>query len=121
MPPPAFDAAYFLKEADRLQEDYERKVEKLAARIRKALVVPLCKKYNLQFLSGNGSFSFYTKRGLRDEWEVINDAETAEQVLDCEPDEFAECFKALNADVNSGKHNVGMWCMDVDNGPGTEE
>jgi hypothetical protein len=120
MPAPKIDAAYFIKESERLQADYESKVEKLAERVRKALVMPLCKKYNLRFTSGNGSFSFDIKdRKSYDISGIIIDADDADRVgFDYE--EFAECFEALNAEVNAGRHNVGMWCQDVDNGPGTE-
>jgi hypothetical protein len=42
-----------------LQNYFERNMEFLADSIRKDHVIPICKKYNLSFYSGNGTFAFF--------------------------------------------------------------
>lgn len=44
---------------DSLQEEYQRKIQELAAEYRESVLLPLCKKRKLCFISGMGEFYFY--------------------------------------------------------------
>ncbi len=49
----------YIKETEVIQQRYINDLNELGIKIRKEVVVPVCKKYGLTFLSGNGAFYFY--------------------------------------------------------------
>lgn len=49
------------QEIERLQEQYAKSVEVIALREFNARVKPFCKKYNLSFMAGNGTWCFWDK------------------------------------------------------------
>ena len=46
-------------ELEQHESEYYKLVQETSDKIYYDLVVPYCKRYNLRFLSGNGTFSFY--------------------------------------------------------------
>lgn len=59
-----------LRELQRVHRERERALTKLAARVRRELVVPLCKQYDLRYntsilgrLNGGSCFAFITRDG----------------------------------------------------------
>jgi hypothetical protein len=43
---------------DKLVQEFDRKVSDLAEEIRTEVIVPACKKWRMDFISGNGTFFF---------------------------------------------------------------
>lgn len=51
---------YYSKTLENLQEEYQVKVQRLAAEYREFVLLPLCKKHKLCFVSGMGTFFFHS-------------------------------------------------------------
>ena len=91
------------------QQRFYREIEGVAAVARQKYVVPLCKKHDLEFLSGNGDCWFEAPQ-------VPEGEEPHEQIHDgvdahnegYEQDEFRDVFKVLNTMVDN-RSTLGMW------------
>lgn len=90
------------EELDRIRKDFIKKVESLAARVRKDQIIPLCKKHGLSFYSGMGTF-FFDKDGrtITPEYEPKQAAKY----------ELGPIFETLNLEV-SKNHNLGDYVAD---------
>lgn len=48
----------YIQDIDLAIEVFDKSISVLATRFRHAVIKPLCRKYNLQFISGNGDYYF---------------------------------------------------------------
>lgn len=46
------------KKADDIRKRYDKELEELGEKVRAEVITPVCKKLELEFLSGNGTFCF---------------------------------------------------------------
>lgn len=62
------------RKLDKAQNAYEREVFKIAAEMRARYVVPFCQKHNLHFVTGMGTWIFFSKGRKRfcvsDVWDL---------------------------------------------------
>ena len=56
---------------EKLRQQHEQQVEKLAALVRTDLVIPFCRKHGLEFLAGNADWFFFDKlAGRVEDWDL---------------------------------------------------
>lgn len=89
-----------IKEAEAIIETRYRKV---ARYVRRTEVVPFCRKYNMQFISGMGAYAFfYADGGLYSPGEY--DSETQMR------DDWLKVLKVLDAEIAGVP--IGSWVAD---------
>lgn len=103
----------FCGELQSIQDETRRRIEALADRVREDVVIPLCRRYKLNFVAGNGTFYFFdpkldvhhsvTPRAMMSGSEVAMRARL--------PD-VAEAFKILDLEVSHGDY-LGFYITDV--------
>lgn len=100
-----------------LQKDFDQKVMALAHQVRTDLIVPLCKKHGLEFLSGNGMFCF--TKGERDAFGIANmhisessEYSNGEDNVLYRKYKIARIFEILNLEVH-GNQVLGYYVSDV--------
>lgn len=93
----------FEKELKLLQEEFDRKVTKLAEEVRAELVIPACHKYKLDFISGMGRFLFF-----RGELQIADEDDAKRYNIPA----LKPIFEVLNLEVSHGQY-LGYWVSDV--------
>ena len=84
------------------QRAFNAQVARLAAEVRRDLVVPFCRKHKLEFLSGNGDYFFYSRN------EITSHIGSADPAYE----DSHEVFQALDLPVH-GHVNLGHYVMNV--------
>lgn len=56
--------AKYLQELREAQDTFDEAVSNLGDSIRREIIIPLCKKHNLTFISGNGDFFFTDENNM---------------------------------------------------------
>lgn len=87
-------------------DSWADKIEQIAEQAHKEVVVPYCKKHDLLFLAGNGTWFFcqgINGLGFSDEIDA--------QQLGFDPDEFLEVFQVLMMEVDHISV-LGEWMND---------
>ena len=52
------------EKVEKLRTTFHEEVANLAEDVREKVILPLCRKYKMKFLSGNGTYFFVTKEGV---------------------------------------------------------
>jgi hypothetical protein len=100
----------YTKKAKSIEDAFVRSVEGLAADFRREVLVPLCKKHELRFLSGNGDYFFILKSGETIADPLDDDFKRLPKSLQ-RP--LLQAFEVLNYEV--GRDNrIGFYVMNVD-------
>ena len=95
------------RKLEALENEFAQKVEELAETVRITKVLPLCKKYGLVFLSGNGTFAFFSEAGKSDE--PIGNAFEAKRLR---RSYMVPVLEILEIEVQE-RFQLGMWVRDV--------
>ena len=94
-----------------LQEQFARDVTTLADEVRASHVEPLCRKYGVEFLSGNGTYGFYFGMGVGDlsiggmDYEIAQAPKRMQRAL-------REAFELLDLEVGRDDY-LGYYVADV--------
>lgn len=96
---------HFMKELQTAQDQFDQTISELGEEIRKQVIIPVCKRNKLEFISGMGRFFFTTNLG-----KDIGDASEAEgtrleRVL-------KPIFDLLNEEVSHNQY-LGYFVSDV--------
>ena len=89
---------------DILQKKFDEDVSALAEKLRQEVIIPVCKKHRLKFLSGMGRFFFY--RGEK----TYND--THDHMSDSLREDLKPIFDLLNTEVSHNQY-LGYYVDDV--------
>lgn len=54
---------FFLAALKKSQDTFYEEVRAIAEKIRREVIIPVCKQHNLEFVSGNGTYFFTTNNG----------------------------------------------------------
>jgi len=100
------------KELESIQADFRAKVEALADKVRTDLMIPVCRRHQLEFYSGNGTFFF--------DWEELQ-LSSLHTGLDTPEGRAIKRFRlqsileVLDLEVSHNNH-LGFYCRDVRKG-----
>jgi len=89
-----------------IQDKYQAELRLFASRVRKYWVIPACKKYNLTFMSGNGTFFFISEKKRSD---IHNQEEAVDAGIS---KGLVQVFELLNMEIDQ-QHWVGDYVHDV--------
>ena len=101
----------YAKKLKGLVSEFEEKVEALAEEYRQTVLIPLCKKHSLCFLSGMGTFYFYPAKDFGkfgSDWNASNfdDCVIEEKMF------LAPYLETLNEEVTHGQY-FGYYVEDI--------
>ncbi len=124
------------EELGKLQTEAERRLSELGDRYYREVIVPLCRKYNLRFISGMGSYFFGANAGKYslgfdvhigedrlphlvgeiEEWIAYNDTADAAYLdtVKALVNDLTAAYEVLTTPVNGDKHAFGMYLNDYD-------
>lgn len=99
----------FAERVDEARKAFEKQLESLADEFRERELVPLCQKYGLKFLSGNGTF-FFSRGETPRTWETFN----TEEELRAFGEDLVAAGKVLDTEAIGGDYgSFGLWVKDV--------
>lgn len=96
------------KEVERAVALADTELERLAELYRQEILIPLCKKKKMRFMSGNGTFIFYNAEGTKD-WQVGANYEA----INLKKRYLIPILEDLNQEVSHGQY-FGYYVCDVD-------
>lgn len=99
----------YLKRLNKAQEVFQKEIEKIAEEVRQEYVIPACQKYNLEFLSGNGTFAFYGT------WEGLEVSVSDPEEAKIYGWKLKKVFSILNTEVGDLFY-LGNYMLDVKRG-----
>lgn len=96
---------HFLSQLQSAQDQFDQTVSELGEEIRKQVLIPVCKRNKLEFISGMGRFFFTTQDGKNygESWEL--EGNRLQRVL-------KPVFALLNKEVTHGQY-LGYFVSDV--------
>lgn len=88
----------YAAELELLEHDYLNDIEDIAARARDENIVPFCKRHDVRFSAGMGTYGFFDKDGkeLCSDWERGVDDYTQPAWDDYAPEGYADVYRVLN-------------------------
>lgn len=91
-----------------LMDEFDAKIAAEAAEYREKVLVPLCEKHQLRFISGMGTFFFCPKGGNKD-WSAgnVEDAKLAKKRF------LIPYLEVLDTEISHGQY-FGFWVSDIE-------
>jgi hypothetical protein len=74
----------YIDQLETFRTEYENKLDALGACVRAEVVEPLCRKFNLEYMAGMGTFCFYgpkPKKGSRRQYGSADDCTTGSKLV----------------------------------------
>jgi len=100
---------HFLRELQSAKDDFDVRVSIIADNLRTQVIIPVCKRHKLEFLSGNGRYFFTTNHGTQvsDGQFITNEEEGERYVRALKP-----VFELLDQEVTRD-NPIGYYVEDV--------
>lgn len=93
---------------ERLEQRHDLRLEALGEQIQTKVLIPFCRKYGFEFVSGNGSFCFF--KGGNNYGCGYNSDEFNNSIAGRA---MAPILELLQSECHGGRHQIGMFIQCV--------